>query len=167
MFQATFTRRFSAAHRVAGDPGACQRIHGHNYEAEITVTADKAGPSGFVVPADSVKAHVDGVFDHMLILAEDDPLVLGVKRGTAHPANGPLLHNLEGWITRVPFTPSTENLAQYIADQIAGVTGVENPEASEIVVRVFLRETPTIAAKAEVHYRPRPPEDRYLGRRTP
>jgi hypothetical protein len=45
----------------------------------------------------------------------------------------------------VPFPPSTENLAAYLALQIAGVTEAKNPAARGSVF-VRLRETEGIAA---------------------
>jgi len=175
MHQATFTRRFSAAHRVAGDPGVCHRIHGHNYEAVITVTAPVLGPTGFVVPADDIKEVVDRRLDHKLILAADDPIQIGLPAQSAHPANdmgGTRLKNVEGsgWIVRVDSTPSTEVLAQLIADWVADVTAehLADQDPRGIVVTVELRETPTIAARArcELERVERPLSDatRFLGR---
>lgn len=39
MFDITVTTQFSAAHQIPGYPGACARLHGHNWKIEVTIRA--------------------------------------------------------------------------------------------------------------------------------
>lgn len=143
----TFTRRFSAAHRIAGDPGKCHRIHGHNYTATIEVLASVLGENNFLVPADLIKAVVDVQYDHRLILSRDDPLEIDLpsERGLEHHGD---------WVIRVEESPSTEFLAQKIARDVADTTQIFLGEKlgmfPSVEVNVLLEETPTIQARASV-----------------
>lgn len=132
-FDTAFTRRFSAAHRIADDAGACQRIHGHNYTAVIEVHSTRLGPLGFVLPADTVKDLVDRRFDHRLILDADDPVTIA---GVAD----------NGWVVRVPFPPSTENLAGLISRDVLAAVLAQHECYAEVTVH--LHETGTIVATA-------------------
>ena len=140
MYVAQFTRKFSAAHRVAGDPGVCRRIHGHNYLAEITVTSDRLDATQFVIPADLVKEVVDERFDHKLILDFDDAL------GPQMLQSWTLIDRT--WIAYVVGPPSTENLSREIAESV--VANLIEHHADENMTgscTVQLTETPTIQAQ--------------------
>lgn len=126
---AEFDRTFSAAHRVWNDPGKCSRIHGHNYRVHVIVTTVGLDEQGFTVPLDAVKEIVDAL-DHRLILARDDAIEIAADFG------------VEDWIVRVPGVPSTEFLAQWIADEIMGAIAEERRRS----VLVHLRETDSISA---------------------
>lgn len=39
MFDISVTTQFSAAHQIPGYPGACARLHGHNWKVEVTIRA--------------------------------------------------------------------------------------------------------------------------------
>jgi 6-pyruvoyl-tetrahydropterin synthase len=148
---ATFTRRFSAAHRVAGDPGVCQRIHGHNYEAVIRIDLyGELDQANFVFPADRVKALVDRKYDHRLILDDNDPIIDPGYIGMAIRDIG---EQFGDWVVTVPGSPSTEFLAHTIADAICADVveyhgGTRSSLLQGVKVRVQLRETPTIEAIA-------------------
>lgn len=141
MTYVTFDRSFAAAHRVWRDPGKCQNIHGHNYEAELTVTVldDWAlDQSGFLVPFDAIKKVVDH-YDHALILAHDDPL-WGVLNDTA----------FDGLRIRpVPGSPSTEVLSYTIASEAADAILEANKAITTVRVVVGLREGAGIHATSE------------------
>lgn len=128
----TFTRRFSAAHRLQNDNSPCERIHGHNYVAVIVVDCAETR-NGMVLPADDVKAVVDEQYDHRLILEHDDA-DLGVK----FPIN---------WIVWMRHRPTTENLAKQIAEQVRDQAKVYLM-GGKGYVQVTLYETPTISAEA-------------------
>lgn len=143
---ATFTRAFSAAHRVWNDPGKCRNIHGHNYAAVVMIDSP-SGPlteQGFVVPFAAVKDAIDA-YDHTLILHADDPLVADLRVFGPETAVGQLR------IVKVPSVPSTENLATLLATAIAAaVIDSMDPAASPFTVTVGLRETDGIHAEATV-----------------
>lgn len=144
MRKAIFTRKFSAAHRLANDPSPCERIHGHNYTAQITVVVEELSASGFTVPADEVKEVVDKRFDHRLILQDSDPLVVGQMvplTGFQEDEGRTRFSEMQDMIVRVPFIPTTENLAQEIAECVGAL--VEEGQGSGYV-GVVLEETETI-----------------------
>jgi 6-pyruvoyltetrahydropterin/6-carboxytetrahydropterin synthase len=124
----TFHRTFSAAHRLWSDVSKCSNIHGHNYRVSVGVVGRVGEESRMVVPFDWIKEIIDN-FDHALILHVMDPK----------------LHELGG-MTRVVITddlPTTEVLAQQIAQEIADLLSVDDTIRE---VNVTLAETDSIIA---------------------
>lgn len=128
-----FKRVFSAAHRLHTDESKCKNIHGHNYRVTIKVDCNKWGKSNMLVPFDLVKEVVDD-FDHKLILDERDPLLHELGTHTK--------------VRPVPGVPSTEFLADYIAEllltEILKRPSREQP--SHVRIQVVLQETDNIIA---------------------
>ena len=95
MYKLQVVSKFSAAHRLVDYPGACERIHGHNWRVKVTVCAEDIDENGMVVDLVQLKKHIDdclGQFDHRVI--NDVP----------------------------PFdrlNPTSENLAKYLYNYIA------------------------------------------------
>lgn len=121
-----FERVFQAAHRLPDYDGKCARIHGHNFHLRVSITVHDLDEQGFVVEFEKVKSIIDA-FDHRLILSRDDPIKLGT------PAD---------WTILVPGPPTTEFMAQFFADQIAGMWPL-----GKTLVETELRETDSIMAK--------------------
>lgn len=58
---------FAAAHQLRGYPGACSRLHGHNWRVEVEVSATSLDGLGMVVDFRSIKQEaraVVGELDH-------------------------------------------------------------------------------------------------------
>ncbi len=119
------------AHRQPAHTGHCQHVHGHNWAFTFTFAARSLDECGFVVDfgkLDALRALV-GVFDHALVLAEDDP-----ELSTFRFLEGRGLCR----IVLVP-NPSCEGLAEHLlkqADELvqsltAGRVRVESVEVSE------------------------------------
>ena len=84
MYQQTISRKFSfcSSHRlfktvckVEGHP--CGFLHGHNYEGKVTLTVLEGHDMPMVIDFSDLKriiAVVHDIFDHRLILNEEDPL---------------------------------------------------------------------------------------------
>lgn len=126
----TFSRTFSAAHRLWNDASKCRNIHGHNYQVTVKIERGDLAPlneQGFIVPFDEIKAIIDAL-DHVLILDMDDPMADGRLDGVK--------------VVTIVGPPSTERLAEYLAGEIAAA--IESG-----TVRVHLRETEGILAYAE------------------
>lgn len=86
---------FSAAHRLRGYRGKCESLHGHNWRVEVVVGAEKLDKLGMVVDFKVVKrvlAQVLDKFDHRF------------------------LNRLSEFKRK---NPTTENIAQEIAKQLA------------------------------------------------
>jgi 6-pyruvoyltetrahydropterin/6-carboxytetrahydropterin synthase len=49
MFEVTKKAGFSAAHFLRGYDGACARLHGHNWNVEVVIRAEKLDGLGMVV----------------------------------------------------------------------------------------------------------------------
>ncbi len=99
MYELTVERTFSAAHRLRGYQGPCERLHGHNYRVQVTVGGSQLDEQGMLIDFAELKAICDQVID-----------------GLDHQ----YLNDLE------PFrdsNPSSENLARYIYEQVAARLG--------------------------------------------
>ncbi|MCD6569307.1 MAG: 6-carboxytetrahydropterin synthase QueD [Deltaproteobacteria bacterium] len=49
MFEIRVIDKFSAAHRLVGYEGNCERIHGHNYKVEVRVSSSELNKVGLVI----------------------------------------------------------------------------------------------------------------------
>lgn len=114
------TRRieFDAGHRVpghvtaGGQPGKCASPHGHRYRLEVTVDGEIPA-DGMVIDFGIVKQvlmeHVDGRFDHAMIVWEQDRELLDAM-GVG-----------DGWkVAVIPHPPTAEFLLAEIASMIEG-----------------------------------------------
>jgi len=71
-------RDLPAAHRQPKHDGHCRLVHGHNWGFDVTITCERLDENGFVVDVGKlkkVKEWLESVFDHTLLINEDDPLV--------------------------------------------------------------------------------------------
>ncbi len=69
-FEITIRETFSAAHRLSDYAGACERIHGHNYTVEVSVTSAELDAAGMVMDFHELKEMVRDVLktlDHQFI----------------------------------------------------------------------------------------------------
>lgn len=70
------------AHRQHRHAGHCALIHGHNWSFKFTFGADKLDANGFVVDFGDLKwlkKWLTDLFDHALVLNEDDPYLAKLK----------------------------------------------------------------------------------------
>ncbi|MDO5537254.1 MAG: 6-carboxytetrahydropterin synthase [Desulfovibrionaceae bacterium] len=124
MMHVTRRHTISAAHRLYEYNGQCERLHGHNYKIEITVSAENLNRLGMVLDFGLVKkilcGALDAAWDHRTLLYDRDPLCAEMQA---------LLH--DGAICPVPFNPTAENMATHLATVLfpaelarAGLTNV-------------------------------------------
>jgi len=131
-YQSDFKVKFQAAHRLPFESaGKCSRIHGHNFEVDITVRADALTPEGFTVNYHDIKKYFEK-FDHRLILAMDDNI-----SKMSWPVD---------WVVWVDRSPTTENLVELFAEGICELTHSRNSAVADCVVSMELRETENISA---------------------
>jgi len=67
MFEIDVQREFSAAHHLAGYPGNCARLHGHNWTVQVVVRAPATDALGIACDFRKLKKELDEVlaeFDH-------------------------------------------------------------------------------------------------------
>jgi len=117
------------AHRLslAPESSKCYKIHGHGMQVELLFLVEQ-GADGMAVNSANqpmeygdmkkmFRDHIDGKYDHHLILNEEDPwAVTLIDRNKG--VNG-VEGTLPGLVT-VPGDPTTENLAKWIAEWACG-----------------------------------------------
>jgi 6-pyruvoyltetrahydropterin/6-carboxytetrahydropterin synthase len=63
MFVVTVEGSFSAAHRLAGYQGKCERLHGHNYRIRVSVKAQKLDKQGMVIDFTELKKELEKILE--------------------------------------------------------------------------------------------------------
>lgn len=93
MFEVKVIDKFSAAHRLVGYEGNCERIHGHNYKVEVCVSSSELNSMGLVIDFRLVKKLLGGILKDM---------------------DHQYLNDLDAFKDQ---NPSAENIARYIYDR--------------------------------------------------
>lgn len=110
-YSATRYHDFSYGHRVVGQGGKCENLHGHNGRVHFTCIAqeglDNVGRViDFGVIKDLLCVWVEANWDHKFLVWENDPMAQG-------------LQSTDPTVVILPFNPTAENLAQYLVDIIS------------------------------------------------
>lgn len=121
------------AHRQWKHPGHCSYVHGENWSVEIFLQCDRLDKCGFVVDFGklrSVKEMLDDLFDHTLLIDEDDPMLHAFE---AMDADG---------TCRLKVVPSAsaEGLASLIAGLAQDIVSLENKDRVVWVSKVIVYE---------------------------
>lgn len=97
-------------HRVVGQGGKCERIHGHGYVVKFCCEADKLNSIGMVVDFGVIKSTLcqwlEDNWDHKFLVWKEDPFLAALH-----------LADPEGVVV-VPFNPTAENMAQYLVEVV-------------------------------------------------
>ena len=110
MYEVTIETHFSAAHRLRQYNGECERLHGHNWKVQISVTSQKLNELGMVMDFRELKSKTNVLmdeFDHQYL--NEVP----------------------------PFTelnPTTENIARYIFDELSKTINTGSIKVSKVTV---------------------------------
>ncbi len=94
MYELMVESQFSAAHQLRGYKGKCEKLHGHNWRVQVTVSYEKLNDIGIVID-----------FHELRIIANE--------------VISSLDHSLLNEV--FPFTeinPSSENIAKWIYDSV-------------------------------------------------
>ena len=121
MYELTVKGHFDAAHALRGYPGECRNLHGHTWDVEVTVAGEMLDDVGIVYDFKLLKDDLGAVlarYDHVFI-------------NEVQPFDS--------------ITPTAENLARVIFEQLDGAVG---PQVSVLEVAVW--ESPV----AKLVYRP-------------
>ena len=108
MYELKVITHFSAAHQLKGFEGACEALHGHNWKVEVYVTAEKLKRGGIAVDFRVLKKYIRTVLstlDHQF------------------------LNNLEPFVNQ---SPSSENIAKHIAQELAPLLEKEGVRLSRV-----------------------------------
>ncbi len=65
MFEIKVNAEFEAAHRVAGYPGKCNRLHGHSWTVEVSAIGKELDSLGMLVDFKKVKQATMEILDRM------------------------------------------------------------------------------------------------------
>lgn len=120
MYEVSVKVKWSSAHRLMFAPVECKSIHGHNYEADIVVSANQLDAVGQVIPFETIKdqigAYIEEHMGHTVLLQNTDNEVIKV---------------FDDWHERLglkaPFlmngAPTAENLAKLLYDESQNILG--------------------------------------------
>ena len=95
MYELKVITDFSAAHQLKDFEGACEDLHGHNWKIEVYVTSETVDEAGVVLDFRVLKKHVNAVMEEL---------------------DHKFLNDLEAFKDK---NPSSENIARYVAEQLA------------------------------------------------
>ena len=119
---------FSYGHRVVGQGGKCEHLHGHNGVVTFHCTADGLDEVGRVIDFSCIKttlcAWLEANWDHRFLVWEKDEW-------------RDILTRLDEKVVVVPFNPTAENLSNYLL-KVIGPSVL--PEGVRLV-RVDFQET--------------------------
>lgn len=154
MHEISLTHYTDTGHRIVGHEngkGKCARLHGHTYRWEIAIASPSLLPVGFVMDFATIKKTLDN-WDHRTLLWVDDPFYSMLN--SIAPWTTVTRSDLDDWFVGVPFNPTAENMARYMAGvlltrlQIAHAKGEEAlAEGEGYAVQVELWETPKSSAR--------------------
>jgi 6-pyruvoyltetrahydropterin/6-carboxytetrahydropterin synthase len=110
MYEITIKRSFSAAHSLKEIGGKCEKLHGHNFTVEVSVATERLNSEGLVVDFRVLKDWTDQTikeFDHKYLN----------EISIFHGSN-----------------PSSENIANYIYNQIARKATIPGLSVTRVTV---------------------------------
>lgn len=118
MYEVTVNTHFSAAHRLKDYAGSCARVHGHNWEVEISLRGEQLDEQGILLDFRELKRRVKSVLER----------IDHADLNTVEPFD--------------KLNPTSENIARYLFDWVSEEMDCESYEVS----RVLVRETPGSSA---------------------
>jgi len=65
MYLLTVTGSFSSAHALRGYGGPCERLHGHNWRVEATVSAESLDDQGLAIDFRVLREHLGKICDRL------------------------------------------------------------------------------------------------------
>ena len=99
----------SAGHRVVGQGGACEHLHGHNYRIHFTCGADDLNDIGMVIDFSEIKKRLchwlEDNWDHRMLIWIEDPWLYPIR-------------DIDGTVVEVPFNPTAENMAKHLVTKV-------------------------------------------------
>ncbi len=116
MYEVFTEKNFCGAHRLRNYNGACENLHGHNWEVRVTVRSETLNDIGLAIDFKVVKKNLNVILDRL-----------------DHT-------DLNDTFTEEVGNPSAENLAKHIFDELKISIAKEDGDA--FMYRVDIWETP-------------------------
>jgi 6-pyruvoyltetrahydropterin/6-carboxytetrahydropterin synthase len=110
MYEVTIKKMFSAAHRLKDIGGGCEKLHGHNFMVEVSVSALSLNEEGLLIDFRDLKCWTAEILDKL-----------------DHQCLNDISYFKE-------LNPSSENIARLIYDQLAEKTKTERISVSRVIV---------------------------------
>ncbi|ORJ63617.1 6-carboxytetrahydropterin synthase QueD [Geothermobacter hydrogeniphilus] len=110
MYRLTIQTQFAAAHNLVNYQGDCENLHGHNWKVEVRVAARELDKSGLGIDFKVLKRQTNAVLD-----------------GLDHK----YLNKLEPFLD---LSPSSENIARYLFEQLGEVLNTDNVTVEQVNV---------------------------------
>lgn len=131
----------SCGHRVVGQGGKCEHLHGHNYRIHFTVigVSTDVDDVGRVLDFSAIKERlcswVEENWDHKFLVWDEDPL--RTQLAAADPRG----------VVWVPFNPTAENMAKHLVVEV-GPIRLKGTDC--LLVKVSIDETRKCSAAYEL-----------------
>lgn len=65
MYELTVIRQFSAAHQLREFRGNCERLHGHNWKVEVSLTGEELNDAGLLIDFREAKEATDRILEEL------------------------------------------------------------------------------------------------------
>ncbi len=110
MYYLTIHTQFAAAHNLMHYQGDCENLHGHNWKVEVTVTARELNKAGLGVDFKVLKRETNRLLDLL-----DHKYLNDLPAFREH-------------------SPSSENIARFLYEQLQGVLNDGNVAIDKVTV---------------------------------
>lgn len=129
----------SCGHRVVGHESKCAFLHGHNYRVYFTCLAEELDSVGRVIDFSVIKARLcmwlEDNWDHKFLAWTSDRMMRNINTVLIECADEHEQSTFCDSIVWVPFNPTAENIARYLA-MVVGPKQLEGTGVQLITVRV-------------------------------
>lgn len=110
MYELKIITQFAAAHRLENFYGKCEALHGHNWKVEVFITGDRLDAAGLLLDFGVLKARTRDILEEI---------------------DHKFLNELPAFMNQ---NPSSENLARYLFERLAGAVDGERVRVSRVNV---------------------------------
>ena len=144
MYRISLRHNFETAHRLSHEeaPTKCRSIHGHSWWVTLWLEGEEVDEQGMLVEFGRIKrawrGFLDEQVDHHLAVRHDDPVAAAIE--AVMP---------EARILRLPFDPTTEEMARWLFERARDIVAEACGGAAVRVQKVHLQETRVNGAEYE------------------
>ncbi len=110
MYELKILTQFAAAHQLRGIGGACENLHGHNWNVEVYISGDKLDENGLLIDFRDIKEKTEALMEEL---------------------DHTYLNELDTFVT---LNPSSENISCYIFESLSREFNSDDIKVSKITV---------------------------------